>query len=220
MLRKQKRYGVDIHRRSGPVASGSGEVGKFLAFPVVAELLRVRGFDRILDLGSGDGTFLIDQCKRRADVTGYGVDLAPAAVELGQQKVRQQGLEGRLTLLVGDVTDLTSVAPQIHGLHAATSIYVMHELYEGGRELVLTTFRNFKSAFPNVPLIICEVIRHSPEELREKPGGILEIQLFHDLSHQSLLTRDEWKDLFRDAGFTTVQENYLAFARTAVFVVS
>jgi hypothetical protein len=71
-----------------------------------------------------------------------------------------------------------------------------------------------------VPLIICEVIRHSPEELRRKPGGLMEIQLFHDLSNQSLMSRAEWQAVFQQANFQNIHEDYLDFARTAIYTVS
>ncbi len=222
LLKQDKKYGVDITRRSEFVAKGSGAVGKLLAFPMVHDALQRNQYKRVLDLGCGDGTFLIDLCERDERMTGYGLDLSPEAIAAGQRKLEEKNLQGRVHLLAGDVFKLDLLADQFQGIEAATSVYVLHEFLTpaGGKDRILEVLRKFKSTFPGVPLILCEVIRHTPEELREKPGGVMEIQFFHSLSNQQLATREEWRALFSEAGFTNVREDYLDFVRTAIYTVS
>lgn len=220
LLKKEKRYGLDVNRRGEFVARGSGSTGKLLVFPLVAELLSQNKFERILDLGCGDGAFLIDLCERDGRMRGYGLDISPEAIAAGQRKLSRKNLQHRLQLLVGDIFELDDMADRLQGIDAATCIYVLHEFLTDDREQILDLLDKFKRTFPGVPLIVCEVIRHTPEALRKKPGGIMEIQLFHDLSNQQLASREEWQDLFKGAGFTKVQENYLSFVRTAIYTIS
>jgi cyclopropane fatty-acyl-phospholipid synthase-like methyltransferase len=216
LLRKEMTYGLDVQRRADLVAQGSGSVGQLLAFPMMYEEIRRNRFRHVLDLGCGDGSFLIGLCQSNAGVRGYGVDIAPEAIALGKQRVAEANLADRVQLFVGDILDLDAVANQWSTVDVATAVYVIHEFQNG----IVDLLKRFRAILPGVPLMICEVIRHSPEELRKKPGGIMEIQLFHELSHQRLFTREEWHSMFEQAGYTSIQENYLAFMRTCIYTVS
>ena len=220
LLTQEKKYGVDITRRSEFVAKGSGAVGKLLAFQMVQDTLRRYKFERILDLGCGDGTFLIDLCERNERVKGYGLDISPEAVAAGKRNLERKNVQDRVRLFVGDIFRIEALAGQLRGIQAATSVYVLHEFLSDDNARILELLQGFRNSLPGVPLVICEVIRHTPEELRRKPGGVLEIQLFHGLSNQRLASRAEWQALFRQAGFTNIQEAYLDFVRTAIYVVS
>ncbi len=216
LLRKEKTYGMDVQRRAEFVAKGSNLIGQLLAFPMVYEEIRRNGFRRILDLGCGDGAFLIDLCQRNSDVYGYGLDIAPEAIALGKRHLEDEDLQGRVQLFVGDIFDIGALAGPLSAIDAATAMYVLHEF----QDRIVEVLKRFRAAFPQVPLILCEVIRHTPEELRRKPGGVMEIQFFHELSNQRLFTLEEWRSMFRQAGFTNINENYLGFVRTCIYTVS
>lgn len=220
LLRKEKSYGVDVHRRSEYVAKGSGEVGKLLAFPMMAELIRHEGYERVLDLGCGDATFLAYLCARNKQLTAYGLDLSPEAITDGEERLRQEHLDGRVQLVVGDVLQLAHLTDQLKGIQAVTCVYVLHEFLSADKAMTVEMLRNFRLAFPGVPLIVCEVIRHTPEYLRKRPGGVLEIQLFHSLSQQDIFPREQWQALFQEAGFESIREEYLEFVKTAIYTVS
>ena len=80
--------------------------------------------------------------------------------------------------------------------------------------------QGFRKAFPGVPLVVFEVVRPTPEELRKRPGMAVQYVMQHDLTHQKLVGREEWRALFAKAGFSKVEERHLAFSRTAMFTVS
>ena len=220
LLKKQKKYGMDVNRRGEFVARGSGTVGKLLAFPVMADLIREHQYQRVLDLGCGDATFLMDLFERNPQLAGYGFDLSPDAIEAGNKNLAEKNLEQKITLFVGDMFNIDEVAQQLPQIDAATCVYVLHELVRINRQATVQMLRKFRESFPGVPLLICEVIYHTPEALREKPGGVMEIQLFHGLSNQQLFSREEWHTLFKEAGFTNIHEDYLAQVRTAFFIIS
>lgn len=215
LLRREKVYGVDVHRRAEFVARGSGAVGQMLAFPMLADAIRRRRFQSILDLGCGDAAFLIDLCQREPGVRGVGLDIAPEAIALGRQRVAERALDGRIDLRIGDIADLVTLQDELPAIDAATSVYVLHEF----QDRIVEILQRFRTAFAGMPLLVCEVIRHTPEELRRRPGNISEIQLFHELSNQRLLTRAEWRERFAQAGFSHIDEDYLKPVRTCIYQV-
>lgn len=222
ILRQEKTFGVEVVRDPGLVARGSGAVGQLFVFPMMADTIVRHGYGNVLDLCCGDATFLIDLCGRVPGLRARGIDISTEAIAAGRQHVECRGLSHRIDLVAADVFCIDRVAAQFKGIDAVTCIYALHEFLtdDADQERILDLFTRFKATFPGVPLVICEVIRHTPAELRERPGGVAEIQLWHDLSNQRLLSRQQWKELFERAGFTRIDEDYLGIARTAIFTVS
>ena len=72
------------------------------------------------------------------------------------------------------------------------------------REQIVPALRKIHQALPTATVMLCEVIRHSPETLHDRPGGLSEIQFFHELSNQRLFTREEWQEMFKEAGVETI----------------
>ncbi|MEZ4767675.1 MAG: class I SAM-dependent methyltransferase [Caldilineales bacterium] len=218
LLRGESAYGVNITRKSKYVAIGSGYSAQVLAIPVLSRLLLEHKRTRILDLACGDATFLVNMCASSPQFSGYGVDIAPEAVEAGNQQLAARGFKDRVQLVVADMFAMDGSFGEVGAIDATTCVYALHEFLSDDNERLMSLLRKYRTRFPGVPLVVCEVIRHSPAELRSKPGGVMEIQLLHDLSNQRLATRGEWQEIFRQAGFANVDETYLDFARTAVFV--
>jgi SAM-dependent methyltransferase len=220
LLKQEKRYGVDVHRNPEFAARGSGTGGRLFTFPLVGDLIRQRGFTTVLDLACGDAPFLIDLCRRNPAITAYGVDIAPEAIEYGNRQIRAAGLEERITLFVEDMFEIQRIAACLRGVDVVTSFYGFQELLALGKEKVLGLLAAYRQVFPGVTFIICEVPKYSPEELRRRPGGMLEYQLWHALTHQRLATRDEWMAIWREAGIGRIDETYLPFARTVLYTLS
>jgi SAM-dependent methyltransferase len=220
MLRGEKRYGTDVHRRSVWVAAGSGEIERLVYFPLAIDIARARGARRVLDLGCGDGTFLRDLCQKAPGVTGYGLDLAPDAIADGEAKATAAGLDGRLHLLAGDIAEIEQLPESWRQIDLAMTFFVLHELRYMGAECVVKFLRDFRKLFPGVPLVVFEAIKPSPEEMRKRPGMSVHYFLYHELTQQKPISRDEWKALFHEAGFTSVEERWLRFARTSIFTCS
>jgi phenylpyruvate C(3)-methyltransferase len=219
LVRGQKRYGVDVDRNPEFTARGSGEGGRLFTFPLVSDLIAKRGLKTVLDLACGDAPFLIDLCRRNPEVRAYGVDLAPEAIDFGNERVREAGLQDRIRLVAGDMFEIGRVADQFESVDVVTSFYGFQELLAEGREKVIGLLDTYRRVFPGVTFIICEIPKYAPEELRRRPGGMLEYQLWHALTHQRLATREEWMDLWRESGIREVEEHYLGFARTVFYVL-
>jgi cyclopropane fatty-acyl-phospholipid synthase-like methyltransferase len=219
LLRKEIVYGKDIYRRSDFVAKGSGEMENHFYFPIANQVIVENGFKNVLDLGCGDGTFLRRLCQLNSEVKCFGIDLAPEAVEDGKRLAAEEGLQDRVSLHALDISKITELSGSLKQVDAATTFFVLHELMYDGEERVIAFLKDFRRILPNVPLIIFEPIRPTPEEARDRPGVGIFYFLFHDMSHQTTAPRSVWMRVFKAAGFTSIQERYLSVARTAIFQV-
>lgn len=72
---------------------------------LICRKLRLRAGERLLDIGCGWGGMLIHAAQQHG-IEGFGVTLSPAQLELGRQRVREAGLEGRVRLELMDYRDL------------------------------------------------------------------------------------------------------------------
>jgi SAM-dependent methyltransferase len=219
LLRKQKVYGKDLYRRSDYVARGSGQMENVLFFPMVNDLIVARGYKRVLDLGCGDGTFLRKLCALNRDIQCFGIDLAPAAVEEGKRSIHAAGLDDRISLMALDISKVEQASGALTNLDVATVFFVLHELLYFGEDVLLNFLRDFRRLFPSVPLIAFEAVRPSLERLRRRPGMAVYYYLYHDLTQQRPVDSETWKKLFRTAGFTSIEERRLDFARSAIYVL-
>jgi cyclopropane fatty-acyl-phospholipid synthase-like methyltransferase/predicted transcriptional regulator len=219
LLRKEKVYGHDLYRRSDFVARGSGEMEALLFFPMVNDIITAKGYKRVLDLGCGDGTFLRHLCELNRNIQCFGIDLAPAAIEEGNRRLRETGLEDRISLFALDISKIGQVSEELKDIDAATVFFVLHELLYFGEEVLLNFLKNFRRLFPRVPLIAFEAVRPPAEELRRHPGISVYYFLYHDLTQQKPVDAEAWRRLFRAAGFEAIEERDLGFARAAIYLL-
>jgi len=220
LLRKEKAYGKEVKRLPEPIARGSAEMEALLYFPLAIDIIAKRKYKRVLDLGCGEGTFLRALCKGIPDVQGFGMDLSRESVEAARQRAAAAGLDGRLQFFVGDVADETAAPAEASNVEAATIFFVMHEILYRGEDVAIEFLHGFRRKFPGAPLIVFEVLRPSPEEMRRRPGMAIHYSLQHDLSHQKLVSGAEWRALFEKAGFDNVEERELKFVRTGIYTLS
>jgi cyclopropane fatty-acyl-phospholipid synthase-like methyltransferase len=217
LLRKEIVYGKDLYRRPDFVAKGSGEMENHFYFPLANQIIVEKGFRNVLDLGCGDGTFLRRLCQLNDQVNCFGIDLAPQAIADGNRLAAQEGLQDRVNLLAADISGIQEISGPLQRVDAATTFFVLHELMYDGEQRVIDFLQDFRRVFPKVPLIVFEPIRPTPEEARSRPGVGIYYFLFHDLSHQKTVGREQWMKVFRASGFTSIEERYLGVARTAIF---
>jgi SAM-dependent methyltransferase len=219
LVRKKRVYGEDLSRRPEHVARGSGDASKLLYFPIVVEMLMGRGYRSVVDFGCGDGTFLIDMAQAIPQIQAFGVDLAQEAVDSGTEKIAGHGLQDRIRLMQGDMLEMAKLGSKLQPVDAATVFFVLHELLSLSRERLIRVLRDFRRHFPGTDLVVCEAVFHDFDELPAQPSYIAEYQLFHKISGQKLANLKTWKEIFRSAGFSSIEEKYLRFCRTVVYIL-
>jgi hypothetical protein len=104
------RTGSFYRRDMGAVATGSHLIGEPQVEPLFDQILSRMQVRKIADLGCGSAARLIRIASRDRHVTGIGLDISPAAVQLATQAVAARGLAGRIRIGRADVRELRRTA--------------------------------------------------------------------------------------------------------------
>jgi SAM-dependent methyltransferase len=219
LLRKELVYGRDICRRARWVAKGRGHIESWVFFPIAIDILTRGNRRRVLDLGCGDAAFLRHLCRAHSSIRGIGIDMSAEAISDAEEMVRQAGLQERIELAVVDIKALESTPVELRNIDAATAFFVLHEILYYGEDVLVQALRGFRTGFPGVPLTVFEIDKATPEMMRRRPGMSIQYNLQHELTHQKLVDRSTWRAIFKEAGFTAIEERNLKFARTLVFTL-
>ncbi len=124
-------------------------------------------------------------------------------------------------LFVGDAAEIKELKQEIAGVDCAATFFVLHELCDNnGNRRALEFLRSFRETLPGVPFHVVETIRPTAQEMRKRPGPAIEYFLFHDLSQQNPISRKEWRELYQSSGFKSIQEDYIASARTSIYTLA
>ncbi|MDD4888768.1 MAG: class I SAM-dependent methyltransferase [Phycisphaerae bacterium] len=221
MLRGQKKYGPDVQRRTRWVGLGSGNLCRQLPYPVMIDMARRHGCKRVLDLGCGDGAFLMELASQAPTISGVGIDLDAPVVQLANQQIAAAGLSARLNAVVGDMFDVTAQSAASFGtVDCLTACDTFHEYLWNGDERVIGLLRALKSAFPKAVMVIGEFCKQSHESLRKRPTAFLEHHLFHQLTNQRIETANRWLEIFHRAGLHIREEKVFDLVGHGYFVVA
>ena len=118
---------------------------------------RVRGGERVLDIGTGSGILAIAALKLGA-AAAEGVDIDPMCVRTAGENAVRNGVEDRLTVLVGDLSDkasgvydlitanivaaaILSLAPHVPALLAPGAVFIASGIIDTRKEEVLAGLR-------------------------------------------------------------------------------
>ena len=158
-----------------------------LATTRMADLLSPAPKEKVLDAGSGLGgpaRYLADRFGCRV----IGVDLTPMFVEVGQLLSERTGLQDRVELRVGDITDLDladAAVDHVWTQHVAMNIADRAKLYAEIRRVMR----------PGGRFALFDVIDGEGGEL------LLPVPWATEPGHSHLVTRDKLRSLLSDAGF-------------------
>jgi isoprenylcysteine carboxyl methyltransferase (ICMT) family protein YpbQ/SAM-dependent methyltransferase len=205
IISRKKQYGKDVKRRPEYVARASEDLAKRFPFPVSKAVLSQYGFASILDLGCGTGEFL-EFWGSGNNTKLFGIDISPEAIEYGRKKLARQNIE----LEVCDMFDIQALKktgfargddPKV-----ITSFFVLHEFAQDGIDCLIEYFKKIKAGFPSAYLFIFELYLHDWSTLRQTSSPIKEHHLFHYLSNQALVTREDWRKIFNESKYTIVED--------------
>ena len=192
------------------VGVGSCGISRYDAIPLARELLGgVPGDVRtVVDVGCGDGRYLIQLCQAEPDLIGVGLDPDPQTIEVGRKLTAEHDLSGRISLGVGRLGRLGEAALPGEPDCFITAFILQELLEQGGAEAVRAALRDLAERFPAAHLVVIEV-DHRPDDPATMAHGLglayyNPYYLIHQLTEQKLETTAFWEQLFADSGLRVV----------------
>ena len=195
----RERYGADVERDGRWVAGGAALLGRNDVVPPALELLERISFRRVLDLGCGNGRFLVNVC-RRFGCVGVGVDISPEACEEAVRGVEEAGLSERVGIVCDDAFDVSAI-PELGATDLVIAFFLLHEISSRGREDVVGFLAELARRLPKGAHLLAAEVPPPKEDADEPELFTPEFGLVHSIMRQSLLTREEWREVLEAGGF-------------------
>jgi hypothetical protein len=206
-----------VRRQGKHIALAGLDYGARFVDPYFNAMLDDEPFHVIADLGCGSAGRLIDIVRARPHVRGLGVELNEDAVKLAQENVRDAGLEPRLCIVGGDVTQLTS-RQDFQDVDLLCSFFMGHDLWPRAR--CRRILSDLQTVFPSMKrFLLCDTHRYDVESTEEMPTFVMAFELTHAVMGQSIPSQAEWLDLFADVGLACVKAQPVGIPFSTIFDV-
>jgi SAM-dependent methyltransferase len=193
LLDGRATYGKDVQRCSGPLTQHSGTIFTRFYTPIVLSAMRTRDAERILDIGCGSGQLLIDVCLNDPDISGVGLDIAPAAIEVARKQARRFGLTKRLSFVVADAFAPETWPDVCFGVDLISGVGVLHEQLRDGIDAVI----GILNTYAEVLIGERRLLIGEPEPYYDDRENDSDFFLVHVLSNQGLpIDRGAWLEIF------------------------
>jgi len=225
LLAGKAAVGRDVRRRTDWVGIGSGRLCEQLPYPVLGDLVARWGGTRLIDLGCGDGAFLIWMLRRIPGLHATGLDVDEATADLARRRIAEEGLTDRADVVRGDMFDLVADSGEAKGLpdlsriDTVTACDTFHEYLWDGDGRIVDFLKALRVRRPDVTVVMGDFCVQDEEWLRRHPTASLEHHLWHDLTRQRLIGEAEWRGIFEKAGMTVVDSRVFDLIGHGYFVL-
>jgi 2-ketoarginine methyltransferase len=218
-------FGKDVQRRTDWVGIGSGRLCQQLPYPVLGDLVARYGGKRVIDLGCGDGAFMIWMLRHIPGLRVTGLDLDAPTADLARRRIAEENLAGRATVLRGDMFDLLGGErspgglPDLSQVDTITVCDTFHEYLWEGEDPIVDFLKGLKSRRPGITIVMGDFCVQDEDWLRKHPIASLEHHLWHDLTRQRLISETQWRRVFDRAGMQVVDSRVFDLIGHGYFVI-
>ncbi|MCC9152670.1 methyltransferase domain-containing protein [Streptomyces parvulus] len=193
------RYGTDVERDTEALGRRCEVLFRSVGMNVVRELIGRYGAERVLDLGCGTGGMVLDLAREDPRLRAVGLDIAEDAVALASKRAREEGLQDRVSFVVGDAFVPGEWPAAARECDLFIAVGAVHEHFRDGEEAVAELLRAYAELLAGKPgsvLVLAE-----PELFRDAEDA--DFFLVHALTEQGFPQRREpWLKVIEAAGLT------------------
>jgi SAM-dependent methyltransferase len=194
----RSRYGQGSVRDGRWVAIGSALLGARDVAPEAMTLLEGLAFRKVLDLGCGNGRFLISVCDRFG-CDGVGIDISPEACEEARQAAIIAGHEKRVRFELGDAASLE--AAPLERTELVIAFFLLHEIYSIGRGTLVKLLREMAERMPPGAHLLAAEVEPAPQQPLKGALFTPEFTFMHKLMRQTLIPEPTWREVLAEGGF-------------------
>lgn len=203
VMADRKRF---ASRNGTMVGLGSCGMSRFDAVPVVRRLIALlpEPPSALVDLGCGDGTFLLDLCEGGSP--GIGVDPTPGSIDIARRAAAERGMSDQVRFVNATAEGyMAQVTPETTGAPCFVTAFSLQEVLEQqGRDATVEVVRSALAHAPGAHLAIVEVDHRplDPAVTRHGLGNAYynPYYFLHQITEQRLETRTFWEELIKEAG--------------------
>lgn len=172
----------------------------------IAKRLTRAGYRRLLDLGCGPASLLVQMALANREFRGIGVDRSRAMCRLARDHAREAGVASRVEIYHADVRHLGHVLSgrdraQVDVLHARS---VLNAFFGDEPDAATTFLRKLRSAFPGRVVFFVdycgELGRPSASGRSFRLGQLQDVAQLASGQGIPPSTRAQWHSLYRAAG--------------------
>ena len=193
-----------VDRRLNVLGSGQLHSRKF--FTEAYRLLANHSFERLIDVGCGNGQFIEGMRQRRPGLHAVGVDLS----EIAATEVRSR-FDAQVPVVIadgGDVAKWHSALPADTRTAVVSLWFIVHEFSLGKVDRAVRFFTELHQQLPNADVIVGEIVNLPATLLAiEHAASIMpEFQLFHSLSGQGVFTWEQHQQVLGEIPYSLKAE--------------
>jgi len=200
-----------VDRLENVIGSGNTHLRYFP--PALSFLKRKVHFDILVDIGCGDGHFLSAFLRNCPEKKVIGVDISQLAIDVTYKNLKKQYPNSDINMICSDALDIERWSNDIFriskGQKSAISMwFLLHEISRNKYQNVIDYINNIHVVFPDSPIVICELVRHSEALLAQNRFTSImpEYLFFHELSGQSILSWDEYQVILEKIPYKLILE--------------
>jgi 2-ketoarginine methyltransferase len=199
-------------RNTTKVGEGSCGIGAYDALPLVERLIEQADAtgrpETIVDLGCGDGSFLMDLLVAQPDLHGIGVEPHAGSITLGEKRRAELGLHDRMKLVQGSAQDALAIdLPEGgRGICFMTAFVLQEVMQQEGQQAIEDLLSGAFERYPGARWLVVEMDHQPLAPVMGSHGLALTFYnpyfLLHTTTEQRLETREWWDALFARLGLT------------------
>lgn len=193
------------------VGVGSCGISHHDAIPLTRRLMALAPTPctRLLDLGCGNGLYLVEFCLALPDIErAWGIEPSAASCEEARKLIARHGLQDRVSITNGAAATALDVSADLSPNFAVIG-FVLHEILgQEGRKGVIAFLRGLTDRFTDLNLIVIEVDGqlHDRSQMGAGLGQAYynPYSTLHPFTLQRLESPTFWDELFAEAGLKTL----------------